>query len=78
MNMDHEQRLVAAFLAQAGYGQAVIEIGLDFARRQGWADADDAGQLALSFILLSDSQIEAGERVSWEPVDWAAVADSTQ
>jgi hypothetical protein len=73
MNIEQEERKVTAFLRQAGYGDAVIEIGLDFARRQGWANADEAGQLALSFILLSDIQREAGERVAWEPVDWTAI-----
>jgi hypothetical protein len=78
MNMDQEQRLVAAFFALAGLGLAVIEMGLYFARRHGWAEADVAGQRALSFFLLSDRQIVGGARVAWAPVDWAAVAYSTQ
>jgi hypothetical protein len=62
--------LVKKFLSEAGYSEQSIREGFEYADSIGYSDADDLGQLALSRILFTDRQLEDGEVVGWEPVDW--------
>jgi hypothetical protein len=63
--------LVKKFLSEAGYSDEQIGEGFAYAESIGYGDEDGLGQLALSRILYCDSQLEDGEVVGWEPVDWA-------
>jgi hypothetical protein len=63
--------LVKNFLSEAGYSDEQIREGFEYADSIGYSDKDRLGQLALSRILYNDNQLEAGEVVGWEPVDWA-------
>lgn len=68
---DHvNHHAVARLLEAAGYTEKDIDYGCDWAAAEGYDSADQLGQLALSRILLSDDQLDAGGRVGWEPVDW--------
>lgn len=62
---------VRKFLGASGYSDCQIDIGFEYADSIGWDDADKLGQLSLSRILFTDSQLENGELVGWEPEDWA-------
>jgi hypothetical protein len=62
---------VKKFLSEAGYSDEQIADGFEYAESHGYDSSDKLGQLALSRILYSDSQLENGELVGWAPVDWA-------
>lgn len=66
---------VKKFLSAAGYSDRQISDGFSYADSIGYSDKDSLGQLALSHILYSASQLANGEMVGWEPVDWAEWED---
>jgi hypothetical protein len=63
-------KMVKRLLNEAGYSDEQVMAGLEYADALGYHNTDDLGQLALSRILYTDSQLERGELVGWEPVDW--------
>jgi hypothetical protein len=58
-----EARIIA-ILDDAGYSLLEIKKGIVYADQVGFNDDDDAYALTLSKILLTESQLADGERVS--------------
>ena len=57
---------VARLLSDAGYSDAQIAWGFEYAADVGSVDEDEFARLALSRILYSDQQLADGDLVPWE------------
>jgi len=62
--------MVYDYLVQAKYDEGDVELAMQEADAIGWNDADELGQLTLSYMLLDPRSLAEGELVGWEPVDW--------
>jgi hypothetical protein len=65
---EKKMKTAAEVLAQAGYSEDEIKIGMDYADQFDWVDEDERGAYALARILYKDdSQLEDNEKAPWEP-----------
>ncbi len=60
------RRTICRHIAAAGYSDSAIRLGLDYAKAEGASTAREGYILAMSRILYSDGQLEAGDRFSVE------------
>ena len=60
-------KTAAEVLSEAGYSEAEIKIGMDYAEKFDWADEDERGAYALARILYDDCQLDGDTKAPWEP-----------